>query len=137
MTTDIIYKVLWVDDLNLDENNELTDFYEGWQLKAGKYNIELVPFDNWEEAEYALRKDFDDILPSFLMLIVRYARMTQNKKNSLQRYFHHSPIFLEKNVEYFLGIFSLQEQCQILVKLSMALVISIQSMRKIGVQCFI
>ena len=50
MTTDIIYKVLWVDDLNLDENNELTDFYEGWQLKAGKYNIELVPFDNWEEA---------------------------------------------------------------------------------------
>lgn len=28
MTTDIIYKVLWVDDLNLDENNELTDFYD-------------------------------------------------------------------------------------------------------------
>ena len=60
MTTDIVYKVLWVDDLNLDENNELTDFYEGWQLKAGKYNIELVPFDNWEEAEYSLRKDFDE-----------------------------------------------------------------------------
>ncbi len=60
MTTDIVYKVLWVDDLNLDEDNELTDFYEGWQLKAGKYNIELVPFDNWEEAEYSLRKDFDD-----------------------------------------------------------------------------
>ncbi len=56
----IIYKVLWVDDLNYDENNELTDFYEGWQLKAGKYNIELVPFDNWEEAEYSLRKDFDE-----------------------------------------------------------------------------
>ena len=60
MTTEIIYKVLWVDDLNYDENNELTDFYEGWQLKAGKYNIELIPFDNWEEAEYSLRKDFDD-----------------------------------------------------------------------------
>ena len=60
MTTEIIYKVLWVDDLNYDENNELTDFYEGWQLKAGKYNIELIPFDNWEEAESSLRKDFDD-----------------------------------------------------------------------------
>lgn len=60
MTTDVIYKVLWVDDQNLDEDNELTDFYEGWQLKAGNYNIELVPFDNWEEAEYSLKKDFDE-----------------------------------------------------------------------------
>ncbi len=60
MTTDIIYKVLWVDDMNLNENNEPTDFYVGWQLKSGLYNIELVPFDNWEEAEYSLRKDFDE-----------------------------------------------------------------------------
>ena len=60
MTVDVIYKVLWVDDQNLDENNELTDFYEGWQLKAGNYNIKLVPFDNWEEAECSLRNDFDE-----------------------------------------------------------------------------
>ena len=60
MTTDVIYKVLWVEDQNLDETNELTDFYEGWQIKAGNYNIELVPFDNWEEAENSLRKDFDE-----------------------------------------------------------------------------
>ncbi|MCQ2263711.1 MAG: hypothetical protein MJZ70_05450 [Bacteroidales bacterium] len=60
MTTDVIYKVLWVDDQNLDETNNLTDFYEGWQLKAGNHNIELVPFDNWEEAEYSLKKDFDE-----------------------------------------------------------------------------
>lgn len=60
MTREVIYKVLWVDDLNRAENNELTDFYEGWQLKAEKYNIELVPFDNWEEAEKSLRKDFDE-----------------------------------------------------------------------------
>ena len=60
MITDVIYKVLWVDDQNKDEDNQLTAFYEGWQLKADKYNIELVPFDNWEEAEYSLRKDFDE-----------------------------------------------------------------------------
>jgi hypothetical protein len=60
MTNEVIYKVLWVDDQCLDDNNELTDFYEGWQLKAGNYNIELVAFDNWEEAEYSLRKDFDE-----------------------------------------------------------------------------
>lgn len=60
MITDVIYKVLWVDDQNKDEDNQLTEFYEGWQLKADKYNIELVPFDNWEEAEYSLRKDFDE-----------------------------------------------------------------------------
>ncbi|MBE6339579.1 MAG: hypothetical protein E7069_02415 [Bacteroidales bacterium] len=60
MTREVIYKVLWVDDLNRDKNNKLTDFYEGWQLKAEKYNIELVPFDNWEEAEKSLRKDFDE-----------------------------------------------------------------------------
>jgi hypothetical protein len=60
MTTKVIFKVLWVDDQNLDENNELTKFYDGWQLKASKYNIELVPFDNWEEAETSLRNNFDD-----------------------------------------------------------------------------
>lgn len=60
MTKEVIYKVLWVDDQNLDEDNELTDFYEGWQLKAGNYNIELVPFDNWEDAEESLKKDFDE-----------------------------------------------------------------------------
>lgn len=57
---EIIIKVIWVDDQIYDDNNELTDFYEGWQLKAGNYNIELVPFDNWEEAECSLRKDFDE-----------------------------------------------------------------------------
>lgn len=59
MATDIIYKVLWVDDQNKDED-ELTDFYKGYQNIAEEYSIELVPFDNWEEAEATLRKDFDD-----------------------------------------------------------------------------
>lgn len=59
MTPDIIYKVLWVDDQNKDED-ELTDFYKGYQNIAEEYSIELVPFDNWEEAEATLRKDFDD-----------------------------------------------------------------------------
>lgn len=60
MTEGIIYKVLWVDDQNLDDDNELTNFYEGWQQKAENYNIELVPFDNWEEAEFSLRRNFDE-----------------------------------------------------------------------------
>lgn len=36
MITDVIYKVLWVDDQNKDEDDMLTEFYEGWQLKADK-----------------------------------------------------------------------------------------------------
>lgn len=59
MTNDVIYKVLWVDDQAL-ENDETTSFYVGFQGIADNYNIELVPFDNWEEAEYSLRKDFDE-----------------------------------------------------------------------------
>lgn len=52
MTNDVIYKVLWVDDQTF-ENGEITSFYIGFQGNADKYNIELVPFDNWEEAEYS------------------------------------------------------------------------------------
>ena len=59
MTNDVIYKVLWVDDQTL-ENGETTSFYIGFQGIADNYNIELVPFDNWEEAEHSLRKDFDE-----------------------------------------------------------------------------
>ena len=54
MTNDVIYKVLWVDDQTL-ENGETTSFYIGFQGIADNYNIELVPFDNWEEAEHSLR----------------------------------------------------------------------------------
>lgn len=60
MMESITYKVLWVDDQNKDDDNNVTSFYLGWQLKADKFNIELDPYDNWEEAEYALRKNFDE-----------------------------------------------------------------------------
>lgn len=60
MEENIMYKVLWVDDQTRDENNGLTDFYDGWQKKAENYNIELVPCDNWEDAEVLLRRDFDE-----------------------------------------------------------------------------
>lgn len=59
MTNDVIYKVLWVDDQAL-ENGEKTSFYIGFQGIADNYNIKLVPFDNWEEAEHSLRKNFDE-----------------------------------------------------------------------------
>ena len=72
MINEVIYKVLWVDDQARDENDELTDFYEGWQLKAGNYNIELVPFDNWEEAEHSLRKDFDEY---FAIILDAYCKI--------------------------------------------------------------
>ena len=72
MTENIIYRVLWVDDQNKDEEDNLTDFYEGWQLKAGNYDIELVPFDNWEEAEYTLRKDFDNYSAIILDAFCKY-----------------------------------------------------------------
>lgn len=56
----IFYKVLWVDDQNLDPHHNPTSFFEGYQLMAEEYNIELVPFDNWEEAEESLNKNFDE-----------------------------------------------------------------------------
>ena len=46
------YKVLWVDD---DENIVVST-----KLDAEDYNLELVHFSNWEEAEISLRKHFDE-----------------------------------------------------------------------------
>ena len=60
MMKDVIFKVVWVDDQNFDDENELTSFYDSWQSRADNYNIELVPFYNWEEAEQALLKEFDE-----------------------------------------------------------------------------
>lgn len=59
MTNDVTYKVLWVDDQVL-EDDVITDFCIGFQGKADKYDIELVPFDNWEEAERSLKKNFNE-----------------------------------------------------------------------------
>lgn len=50
--TDIIYKVLWVDD---DES-----IVKSTKLDAEEYNLELVHFTNWEEAEKSLTTHFKD-----------------------------------------------------------------------------
>ena len=47
----IEYKVLWVDD-------DLS-IVSGTQLNAEDYHLKLDHYSNWEEAEKALRKDFD------------------------------------------------------------------------------
>lgn len=52
MATADTYKVLWVDD---DENIVVST-----KLDAEDYNLELVHFSNWEEAEVSLRKHFDE-----------------------------------------------------------------------------
>ncbi len=59
MTNEVIYKVLWVDDQTF-ENGEITEVYDGFQGRAESHGIELVPFDNWDEAEYSLKKDFNE-----------------------------------------------------------------------------
>lgn len=56
----IFFKVLWVDDQNLDSQHNITNFFLGYQVKADNHKIELVPYDNWEEAEAELRKNFDE-----------------------------------------------------------------------------
>lgn len=61
MIDNVIYKVLWVDDqISKDENGNYTIYAQGYISKAEDYNIELVGFDNWEEGEAELRKNFDD-----------------------------------------------------------------------------
>lgn len=52
MSMDVRYKVLWVDD---DES-----IVKGTKLEAENYDLELVHFTNWEDAEEALRKNFQD-----------------------------------------------------------------------------
>lgn len=52
MATADTYKVLWVDD---DETIVFST-----KLDAEDYNLELVHFSNWEEAEISLRKNFDE-----------------------------------------------------------------------------
>ena len=46
-----IIKVLWV------ENDP--EVIEAYPMEAYEYGIHLVPFTNWDEAEVALKKDFD------------------------------------------------------------------------------
>lgn len=46
-----LIKVLWV------ENDP--EVIEAYPMEAYEYGIQLVPFTNWDEAEIALRKDFD------------------------------------------------------------------------------
>lgn len=61
MTNDVIFKVLWVDDqIQLNEGGQFYGFFAPMQRIAEDYNIELVPFDNWEEAETSLKQNFDD-----------------------------------------------------------------------------
>ena len=52
MTDEIIYKVLWVDD---DQT-----IVKGTQIDADAYGIELDHYSNWQEAEVALKNNFDD-----------------------------------------------------------------------------
>lgn len=51
MTSEITYKVLWVED---DE-----DIIEGTKANALDYHLELEHYTNWEEAETALKANFE------------------------------------------------------------------------------
>lgn len=52
MTDDITYKVLWVDDdLNI---------VNGTKMEADRYGIDLDHYSNWQEAEIALKNNFDN-----------------------------------------------------------------------------
>lgn len=61
MNIEPTYKVIWIDDQNLDRLGNTTPFFDGWQFKADKYNIVLEPFDNWEDAEKEIRRNFEEI----------------------------------------------------------------------------
>ncbi len=52
MIEDITYKVLWVDDQE--------EIVESTKLDADKFGIELDHYPNWQEAEVALRNNFED-----------------------------------------------------------------------------
>ena len=60
MDAGVIYKVLWVDDQSKDENGNNTALCESLQLKAGEYNIDIDAYDNWEDAESVLKREFDE-----------------------------------------------------------------------------
>lgn len=50
------YNVLWVDDNPTGDEN----FVIGYKVIAEQYGIKLIHFQNWEEAEVSLKKQFDD-----------------------------------------------------------------------------
>lgn len=61
--SEVFYKVLWVDDLAIYYDKDIrkeTSYCISYKSKAENYNIILEPFDNWEEAEYELRRNFDE-----------------------------------------------------------------------------
>lgn len=71
MATADTYKVLWVDD---DETIVFST-----KLDAEDYNLELVHFSNWEEAEISLRKNFDEYSA---IILDAYCKIN---KNSLEQ----------------------------------------------------
>lgn len=113
MTNDVIYKVLWVDDQTL-ENGETTSFYIGFQGIADNYNIELVPFDNWEEAEHSLRKDFDEYSAVILDANCKSTGTIPSKRSLLRLCCRLLPTCSARNAGCCLGIFSRLAQCQTL-----------------------
>ena len=52
MIDELTYKVLWVDDQE--------EIVESTKLDADEYGIELDHYSNWEDAEIALRNNFED-----------------------------------------------------------------------------
>ena len=52
MIEELTYKVLWVDDQE--------EIVESTKLDADEYGIELDHYTNWQEAEVALRNNFED-----------------------------------------------------------------------------
>ncbi len=49
----IIYKVLWIDDQ--------PEIVQGYQLLAGLRNIQLIHFENWEDAQPVLDEEFGEL----------------------------------------------------------------------------
>ena len=68
-----MYKVLWVDDQNLDFQGCRTSFFNGMQLYAENWDIELVPFTNWEDGASELRRNFNDYSA---IILDAYCRLT-------------------------------------------------------------
>lgn len=68
-----MYKVLWIDDQNLDFQGCRTSFFNGMQLYAENWDIELVPFTNWEDGASELRRNINDYSA---IILDAYCRLT-------------------------------------------------------------
>ena len=75
-TNNVTYKVLWVDDQE--------DIVDATQVIADRYNIDLVHFTNWKEAEEELRRNFN----SFSAIILDALCKLDKSKKEQELFIH-------------------------------------------------